>query len=151
MGFSFSIMKTLWLPGAGLWGTYLFIIDRRVDARNYTRLNRSFLSDLSVLVPLHCSSWMFNGNAGCFGPAKLGLLPDRNILTQRQNGGLKQWVLQTKETRHNLWEVNTPQTHRKQLTHIILINAIRYHSRTLDRWLEWQKTSTGRVEMHTTK
>lgn len=43
------------LPGAGLWGMYLFIIDGRVDAQSYARLNRSFLSDLSALVPLHCS------------------------------------------------------------------------------------------------
>lgn len=48
------------------------------------QLNRSFLSDLSAVVALQCRSWMFNGNVGCFGPAELGLLLDRNILTQRQ-------------------------------------------------------------------
>lgn len=29
---SFLYCETTWLPGAGLWGTYLFIIERRVDA-----------------------------------------------------------------------------------------------------------------------
>lgn len=40
-------------PGAGPWGMDLFIISRHVDAWSYTR---SVLSDLSALVPLHCSS-----------------------------------------------------------------------------------------------
>lgn len=46
-------------PGAVLQGINAFIIGRRVDAGFYTWLNWSFLCDLSALVQLHCSSWMF--------------------------------------------------------------------------------------------
>lgn len=50
-------------PGAGLQGMYVFILGRRVDAgfSTWLKLNRSFLSDLSALVQLHCCSWMFHG------------------------------------------------------------------------------------------
>lgn len=57
---------------------------------------------------------MFNGNAGCFGPAKLccSLLPDRNVFTKaqwklRNCGGNKQ------DMQHNLWQVNTPSSSQK--------------------------------------
>lgn len=41
---------------------------------------------------------------GCLvlGPAKLGLLPDRNAVPLRQSGGEKQRAQQTKEARRNL-------------------------------------------------
>lgn len=60
----------------------LFHVHTYIFAQSFSQLNWGLLSDLSALVPLQCSSWMFNRKAGCVGPAKLGLLLDRNILTR---------------------------------------------------------------------
>lgn len=72
-------------PGAGLQGMYVFIIGRRVDAGFYTWLNWSFLCDLSALVQLHCSSWMFHGKVGWFWalPSSVCCLTETHLLWGR--------------------------------------------------------------------
>lgn len=51
----------------------VFIYNRRACwSTRHSRLNRSLLSDLSTSVPLHCTSWMFHGSAGDFGPTGPG-------------------------------------------------------------------------------
>lgn len=62
------------------------------------------------LMNVSCKGWLV------LGPAKLGLLPDRNALTLRQSGGENQRARQTKDARHNLWRTSPPPpaAHRRQ-------------------------------------
>lgn len=79
---------------------------------------------------------MFNGNAGCFGPAKLGLLPDRNVLTKAQwklknCGGNKQ------DMQHNLWQVNTPSNSQKAGFSVRSERRVIMHTNTNSYFLLW--------------
>lgn len=74
-------------------GNVLTYNRRACWSTRHSRLNRSLLGDLSALVQLHCTSWMFNGSVAVLGlPAQVLLHDRQKHISFRQSGQEKQWV-----------------------------------------------------------